>query len=97
MNPLVQDMLNTVAGQDTELVFLEGLLEDDCKCAANHVDTGTSCTVRVVARKTTECGGLDFLICEASYKWNRYVMADPDRVCAGCDRDSLECWTIRPI
>ena len=28
MNPLVADMLDIVAGQDTELVFLEGLLDN---------------------------------------------------------------------
>lgn len=97
MNPLVEQMLNATVSNDVERRLLEDLFEQEAKCASAHSGSGTSCTIRVVARKTTECGALDFLICEASYKWNRYVMSDPDRVCAGCDRDSIECWTIRPI
>ena len=96
MNPLVEQMLNATVSNDVETRLLEDLFEQEAKCASNHTN-GETCTVRVVARKTTECGGLDFLICEVSYKWNRYAMADPGRGCAGCGRDSIECWTIRPI
>lgn len=92
MSPLVEQMLESTL----ELVELEDLFSRDCACASDHIGIAP-CTKRVVARKTVECAGLDFLICRASYKWNLYVMADPERVCAGCNRDSDECWTIRPV
>lgn len=97
MNPLVEQMLNATVSNDVETRFLEDLFEHEAKCEADHEGTGMICRVRVVARKTTDCDGKDFLICGSSYKWNRYVMADPDRVCAGCEQDSMKCWTIRPI
>lgn len=93
MNPLVQDMLNTVAGQDTELVFLEGLLEDDCKCESLH--TMTECSVTVVA-KIRSCTVPWTLKCANGIQYSRKFMAEGGG-CSGCYGLAVDCWTIRPI
>lgn len=91
MSPLVQEMLNTVAGH----VFLEGLLEDDCKCESSHIWGSISCTHIAVARKKG-CT-LEFNICQSSYEWNIRVIRDAIMRCDTCGENVADCWTIRPI
>lgn len=94
MNPLVAEMLNTVAGQDTELVFLEGLLEDDCKCETNHVEL--PCTFKVTGIVTSTCNGVTTLKCENGIRYSETHMANGG-ICLDCDQPAADCWTIRPI
>lgn len=93
MNPLLASpRLDTVAGQDTELVFLEGLLNDDCKCEGIDHDTGP-CTVKVTHRYT--CCEVSKNVC--SLFATEAIMQRTLYVCAGCGRNAEDCWTIRPI
>lgn len=95
MNPLLASpRLNTVAGQDSELVFLEGLLEDDCKCEANHVIL--PCTGKVVGVHLSQCTGNRYLKCLNAVKFSEDAMKRGSK-CQDCDKLSSECWIIRPI
>lgn len=94
MNPLVQEMLNTVAGQDSELVFLEGLLNDDCKCETNH--KVLPCTFKVTGIATATCTGKTTLKCENGVKYSENSMLT-GVTCIHCDELASDCWTIRPI
>lgn len=92
MNPLVQEMLDTVAGQDTELVFLEELLNDDCECESPHKTT--TCSLEVTHVILT-CGG-EWQVCVNSAR-NMIERNSHGRLCAGCREFTVDCWTIRPI
>lgn len=93
MNPLVSDMLDIVAGQDTDLMFLEELLNDDCKCESIH--NLTQCSVKVVA-KITSCTVPWTLKCANGLRYSRQFMAEGGG-CSGCHELASDCWTIRPI
>lgn len=95
MNPLVQEMLETRAGQDVELRFLEDLLNDDCKCESAH-DGGPACTHDIVARKYVACDGIAFNICQSSLNQNRVWLSENGN-CNGCNLPVQVCWEIRPI
>lgn len=97
MNPLVQDMLETVAGQDSELVFLEGLLNDDCKCGSSHERAESTCSFDVVGRKSVKCSGLAFNICQNSWNYNAQYLTEGGWACPRCGSKLDDCWTIRPI
>lgn len=95
MNPLVQEMLNTVAGQDTELVFLEGLLNDDCKCESRTHNHGrVTCSGDVSALLSSCIPPLK--VCSAMHEHVTRAM-NWESPCASCGRKTKDCWTIRPI
>lgn len=93
MSPLVQEMLEAVAGHDTELVFLEGLLEDDCKCESDH--PRSKCSYKVTHIITVGCTpGQSWNVCENSAK----ATGNSNRCCAFCHVWPVaDCWEIRPI
>lgn len=96
MYPLVEQMLVAQHRNDLELGILEQTFEHEAKCQSSHEDNSI-CSVRVVATKRVGCEHRDFLICASSYRWNMESQAGPNRVCASCEKDTAECWTIRPI
>jgi len=97
MNGTVERMLDLTTARDTEIAFLEGLLEEDCKCESLHdIRDCEVCSGDVVARKTA-CGGADFLICTNSYRWNSRVIASGIGRCRECHNPVEECWTITLI
>lgn len=95
MNPLVEQMLNTKSRNDLELEILEQTFEHEAKCQSKHV-TQKTCTVEVVALKTSLCGA-HFLICDASYRCNMESLETMYFNCSGCGNPASKCWTIRPI
>lgn len=95
MNLLVEQMLTAKHRNDLELAILEQTFEEDCNCASAHsYPDMPSCSIEVVARKTT-CRR-DFLICDSSLECNQKYMA-LGGVCDKCNNLAFECWTIRPI
>lgn len=93
MNPLLASpRLDTVAGQDTELVFLEGLLNDDCKCESKH--PASTCSYKVTHIITVECTRQSWNVCGNSAK----ATGESEKGCAFCFTWPISnCWTIRPI
>lgn len=97
MNSLVADMLLAQNREDLELRNLEGLLEDDCKCGSSHERAENTCSIEVVGRKSVECSGRVFNICQNSWNYNAQYLAEGGWACPRCGNDLEDCWTIRPI
>lgn len=95
MNPLVSEMLNTVAGQDTELMFLEGLLEGECKCQSGHTDPENRYCSGDVAWVGLSCTP-PLNVCDAAAKAWVFFM-ERGNTCADCKLPCRECWEVRPI
>lgn len=77
-----------------ESLYLEDLLDDECKCESSHKNT--SCSGSVVARKHRSCGP-SFNICSNSRSWNLLVISTPGKRCKKCLENVSECWSIRPV
>lgn len=86
----------TIGGLQTlEILNLESLLEDECKCESKH--TLSECSIEVVGIKFLGCEGVRFLICQNSYNWNMEAISDKMCICDECKRDCADCWRIVPI
>lgn len=80
-----------------ELTHLdESILEDECECEVNHVET--TCSYKVTHLYTTcifselGCWNSTKRLIESNY-WNlRFLMT-----CSKCKRPAEDCWTIRPV
>lgn len=97
MSPIVSAMLETVAGQDTELRFLEELFAGEAKCEASHGPDIPHCSVSATHRVTTSCSG-GWNICEsAALAFPRLVAGMTNKLCPLCKASILGCWTVTPI
>lgn len=84
-----------------ESLYLENLLNDECKCertAEAHSNRNVVCTGKVTHRYVT-CMW-DILICTpyahsivTEDKWITLSL----RRCSSCKRPASECWSIRPV
>ena len=92
-------MLDNKTIDDTFLEIVSELESDEPHiCQSSHeVAQNRECLINPVARKHTDCGGKDFLICLNSLMWNSIKIANPGARCAACLRPCGECWSILPI
>ena len=93
--------MSTPLGTDIDIRpdYLEEHWDENVRCQINHMlraGESFTCTVEVVARKTTLCRGLDLLICRSSYERNVRTMSR-GAPCDGCGKSSAECWTVTPV
>ena len=75
-----------------ELVSIEDLLEDECKCEASYHLQG--CSGRVTHRFRAKCAPSGKNVCAATaYS----VTTARTHICANCLERVGDCWTITPI
>jgi hypothetical protein len=78
-----------------ELISLESLLDDECRCQSKHTEVA-QCTVEVVARVRYACDTRHPLVCAETAAYIRYAH-EIDSICDDCDRPTRECWRIVPV
>lgn len=91
----------TIGGLQTlEILNLESLLEDECKCESEHPATRLGVTddgCSVVATHRAISCRVNLLACENRAKFARSLMAKPRFTCSGCGNRASDCWRIVPI
>lgn len=81
---------------DIELIALEDLLSDECKCESNHLTTVCS---HKVTHRNLSCT-FDQLGClnAAMYMMHQWSYLERHNVtCSECGRNLGECWNIIPV
>lgn len=81
---------------NTETIIFLSLLNDECECEINHVQT--VCSHKVTHRQKS-CD-FDFLTCfnsAANMMQHPEYILRKGRTCQFCKRDLFDCWTIIPV
>lgn len=81
-----------------ESLYLEELLDNECKCeSGTHADMGTVCSVKVTHRVLTKCHKGDKMLCRVATHTLMSWLGQNVFECAYCPKDIEDCWTIIPV
>lgn len=80
---------------DRELIILEDLLNDECKCEKKCHDV-YECTYLAVAKLSFQCDTFSSLVCQAVVT-GYWEGCEVGYWCDGCKKPVSECWSIRPV